>query len=110
MNTTEFLAIAAAIVPDRPAIVFEGRRITYAELQDRVNRLANALAELGVAELPTGHALLATHLGVCVVCGGGVVLQAVAVVQGHCRGEVEEVHTCGGCQVAAGGGVTLGEL
>ena len=49
MNTTEFLAIASAIVPDRPAIVFEDRRISYAELRDRVNRLANALAELGIA-------------------------------------------------------------
>ena len=49
MNTTEFLAIASAIVPDRTAIVFEDRRITYTGLQDRVNRLANALAELGVA-------------------------------------------------------------
>ena len=48
MNTTEFLSIASAIVPDRTAIVFEGRRITYAELQERVNRLANAMAELGV--------------------------------------------------------------
>jgi acyl-CoA synthetase (AMP-forming)/AMP-acid ligase II len=48
MNTTEFLAISSAIVPDRVAMVFEGRRITYEEVQDRVNRLANALADLGV--------------------------------------------------------------
>ncbi len=48
MNTTEFLTIASAIVPDRVAMVFEGRRITYQGLQDRVNRLANALAGLGV--------------------------------------------------------------
>jgi len=49
MNTTEFLAIASAIVPDRTAIVFEDRRITYADLKDRVNRLANALVKLGVS-------------------------------------------------------------
>ena len=48
MNTTEFLTISSAIVPERLAMVFEGRRITYALLQDRVNRLANALAVLGV--------------------------------------------------------------
>ncbi len=48
MNTTEFLTIASAIVPDRVAMVFEGRRITYQGLQDRVNRLANALAGLGI--------------------------------------------------------------
>ncbi len=48
MNFSEFLTIASAIVPDRSATVFEGRRQTYAELQDNVNRLANALADLGV--------------------------------------------------------------
>ena len=48
MNTTEFLAISSAIVPDRLAMIFEGRRITYEELQRRVNRLANALADMGV--------------------------------------------------------------
>ena len=50
MNTTEFLNIASLIVPDRVAIVFEGARYTYAELKSRVNRLANALAGLGVGE------------------------------------------------------------
>ncbi|MBI4299266.1 MAG: long-chain-fatty-acid--CoA ligase [Chloroflexi bacterium] len=48
MNTTEFLTISAAIVPDRLALIFEKNRITYQELQNRVNRLANALSELGV--------------------------------------------------------------
>ena len=48
MNTTEFLTIASAIVPDREAIVFDDRRITFEALQDRVNRLANALAAMGV--------------------------------------------------------------
>ena len=48
MNTTEFLTIACAIVPVRTAIVFEGKRLTYEELQERVNRLANALSDLGV--------------------------------------------------------------
>ena len=48
MNTTGFLTIATAIVPDRPAMIFEDRRISYAELEVRANRLSNALAELGV--------------------------------------------------------------
>ena len=48
MNTSEFLAISTAIVPDRTALVFEGRRTTYEELQSRVNRLAAALGSLGV--------------------------------------------------------------
>ena len=48
MNTTEFLTIAAAIVPDRTAMIFDDKRIAYAELQTRVNRLASALADMGV--------------------------------------------------------------
>jgi len=48
MNTTEFLMIANSIVPDRTAITFEGEKFTYSELQERSNRLANALAGLGV--------------------------------------------------------------
>ncbi len=48
MNTTEFLIIASAIVPDRNAVVFDGQDITFGQLQERVNRLANALADQGI--------------------------------------------------------------
>ena len=48
MNTLECLTIASAIVPDRSAMVFDGRRFSYEELSERANRLANALTELGV--------------------------------------------------------------
>ncbi len=48
MHTHELLSIAAAIVPERTAITFDGRDTTYAALAERSNRLANALADLGV--------------------------------------------------------------
>ena len=48
MNTTDFLSIANAICPDRDCIVFEGKRWTYAQINERVNQLANALTKLGV--------------------------------------------------------------
>ncbi len=48
MNTSEFLMIAGAIVPDRAAIQFDDSAITYAELQERVNALANAMASRGI--------------------------------------------------------------
>ena len=48
MNTTEFLMIATAICPDTVATVFEGKRYTFSQLNDRVNSLANALSNLGV--------------------------------------------------------------
>lgn len=48
MNTTEFLSLTSLIVPDRVATIFEGRRVSYAQLQERVNRLANGMHDLGV--------------------------------------------------------------
>ncbi|MBM3939562.1 MAG: long-chain-fatty-acid--CoA ligase [SAR202 cluster bacterium] len=48
MHTHELLTLSAAIVPDRAAIVFDGKRISFAELALRANRLANALADRGV--------------------------------------------------------------
>jgi len=48
MNTTDFLSIANAICPERDCIVFEGKRWTYAQINERVNQLVNALTKLGV--------------------------------------------------------------
>jgi len=48
MNTTELLGITAAIVPDRTAIIFDDKKFVFGEIADRVNRLANALGELGI--------------------------------------------------------------
>ena len=48
MNTTDFLMIASAIVPDRVAMHFDGEEITFADVQERVNRLANGMADRGV--------------------------------------------------------------
>lgn len=48
MNTPEFLTISSSICPERTAIVFEQQRYTFSQLNERVNRLANALSNLGV--------------------------------------------------------------
>ncbi len=48
MNTAEFLTISAAIVPDRIAIAGPGERLTYADLQSRANRLAQAFQQMGI--------------------------------------------------------------
>jgi acyl-CoA synthetase (AMP-forming)/AMP-acid ligase II len=47
LNTTEFLSIATAICPDKTAIVFEDKRYTFAQLNERVNRLTNGLKKIG---------------------------------------------------------------
>ena len=48
MNIAQFLTCAASRHPTREAIVFEERRLTYLELNSRVNALALALLDLGL--------------------------------------------------------------
>ena len=48
MNTSEFLYIATAICPDREFILFDNQSWSYAQFNERVNRLANALTKLTV--------------------------------------------------------------
>ncbi len=50
LHTHDILTIAAAIVPERAALVHDGVTLTYAGLADRANRLANALATQGVGQ------------------------------------------------------------
>jgi len=50
VNTAEFLTIANAICPDKDSIVFEEKRYSFNRLNDRVNRLGNALLKLGVKQ------------------------------------------------------------
>jgi long-chain acyl-CoA synthetase len=46
----EILKIAAADVPDSPATAFLGAQLTYAEIKDRSDRLATAMARWGIAK------------------------------------------------------------
>ncbi len=48
MLISEFLDLSAMLVPDRTAIAFEGKRYSFAQLKERVNRLADALNKLGL--------------------------------------------------------------
>jgi acyl-CoA synthetase (AMP-forming)/AMP-acid ligase II len=49
MALGEILARNARQYPDKTALVFDGRSLTFGELNSRVNRLAGALARRGVA-------------------------------------------------------------
>ncbi len=50
-NLADIFELVAGAVPDREALVCGATRLTYAELDDRANRLADALAtERGVGQ------------------------------------------------------------
>ncbi|MFZ0888038.1 MAG: AMP-binding protein [Candidatus Binataceae bacterium] len=63
MNTVNFVTIPASIVPDQEAVVFRDHRLTYAQLDDLVSRLAGVFKSLGlkprevIAALDTGSDL-----------------------------------------------------
>jgi len=48
MNTSNFVSIPAQMFPDQEILVFEGRRWTYGELWEAVQRLGSALRAIGV--------------------------------------------------------------
>jgi fatty-acyl-CoA synthase len=48
LDVGNMLTKAARLFPNKTAVVFEHRRISYAEPNERVNRLANGLLEMGV--------------------------------------------------------------
>jgi 3-oxocholest-4-en-26-oate---CoA ligase len=49
-NIADLLEHAVDAVPDRTAVICGGRRITYAQLDERANRLAHHLADHGVGK------------------------------------------------------------
>src|SRR5690349_1750444 len=45
-----FLEEAAAKFPDRPCTIFQGRRVSYHEMNDLADRMAAGLAAIGVKQ------------------------------------------------------------
>src|SRR5437868_3077137 len=48
MNIAQHVERAAKFFPEKPAILFEGAQLQYIDLNERANRLANALRANGV--------------------------------------------------------------
>lgn len=78
LSPLRYLLRSAAVWADLPALVFEGRQTTYAELRDEVGRTAGALRELGAGPgdrvavlLPNVPDMLRLHFA---VAGIGAVL------------------------------------
>jgi len=48
LSPVNFLGRSAEVYPDKTAVVYGDRRYTYSQFQSRVNRLASALARIGI--------------------------------------------------------------
>ncbi len=48
MNTSQFIGIPGMLFPDQEILAFEGKRMTYGELVDRIKRLASSLRDQGI--------------------------------------------------------------
>ena len=58
-NLADLFRVVAGAVPDREAVVDGSRRLSYADLDDRVRRLATVLRDAGVQ--PGEHVGLYLH-------------------------------------------------
>ncbi len=60
MNTSQFVGIPGMMFPDQEILAFEGNRLTYGTLLDRVKRMASSLRDQGIQ---AGHrvAILQTN-------------------------------------------------
>ncbi len=67
MNTVNFVTIPSAIVPDQEILVFGARRVTFAELNDRVARLSTVFKQLGLKQHDV-VALLDTNSDLYIQC------------------------------------------
>lgn len=87
MNIGSLITQHARYRPDKTAVVFEDERLSWLEFNERVNRLANALVELGVQKgervatiLPNCVELLETYWAVAKI--GAVVVPLSQLLRG----------------------------
>src|SRR5580704_1881336 len=67
MNTVNFISIPGSIVPDQEVLVFGQNRLTYAELNELVARLASVFKKLGLKQRDV-VAILDTNSHLYVAC------------------------------------------
>jgi acyl-CoA synthetase (AMP-forming)/AMP-acid ligase II len=90
VNTADLLTIPASIVPDQEIMVFGDRRQTYQETMTRVQRLAGALAALGISK-GERVAVLDTNSSHYVEAYFATSLLGAIFVPLNCRARAEEL-------------------
>ncbi|UYG00886.1 acyl-CoA synthetase [Halomonas sp. GD1P12] len=102
LSPLTFIERSAAVYPDYPAVVYGGRRLSWAETWSRCRRLASALEKRGIepgqtvaAMLPNVPAMFEAHFGVplagCVLNTLNIRLDAHAIHHMLAHGEAKAV-------------------
>ena len=100
MNTAEFLMIASSVVPDRVAMASDGKTRTFVEMQDRVNRLANALQAMGVGKGDKVSVMALNSMEYVEVYYAGAKLGAVFVPLNYRAKQEELAYMCNNSETA----------
>ena len=90
LSPQSFLVRNARVYPDKPAIVYGGRRTTYREFLERACRLANGLIELGITA-ESNVALLAPNTPAHLEANFGVHMAGGALVAVNTRLSPQEI-------------------
>src|SRR5262249_53972539 len=90
LNLAVMLVESARSLPRHPAVLFEGRTITYAELDADVNRFANVLAGLGVHR-GQKVLLMLPNVPQFVVCYYGILKAGAVVVPSNVMYKAREI-------------------
>src|ERR1700684_115984 len=101
LSPLNFLRRNAQALGQRPAVVHGERRMNYAELEERCNRLASALREKGL-ERHDRVAILAPHIPALLEAHYGVPLAGGVLVAMNTRlskGEVEHILKDSGAKI-----------
>lgn len=78
----EFLDRSAAEFPDRMALLFQGYKVTYRQLQIMVNRMANAFQDMGIRQGDSVSILLPNIIP-CVVAYYAILKTGARVVMNN---------------------------
>ena len=113
-NLASNLESAAASFPERDAIVFDGRRWTYAEMEEQAGRVANGLYRAGIREgdhvalvCPNRPEFVACYFGILKV--GAVVVCVSALLKAR-EIAYQLEHSDAVAMIAYGGGdMTIGD-
>ncbi|MDB6027983.1 MAG: AMP-dependent synthetase and ligase, partial [Verrucomicrobiales bacterium] len=101
MLVHDFLAHSAQRIPDKTAVICDGQRLSYGDLDRRSNQLANALKERGIKRGDRVGLFLPNSIAMAVGIFGTLKAGAVFVPINHTTKREKLVHILQNCRTSA---------